>query len=83
MSCNASRRNQTWPLTNKWSWRAPERTSRWEALQSGLSRTFGRGTFEEDKSALGAVLAPVFVLLCFVLGIGAIWLFFFLRRLSG
>jgi curved DNA-binding protein CbpA len=70
----------TTPSTQQW--RAPERSSRWAALQSALSRVFGRGTSEEERSALGAVLAPVFVLLCFGLGIAVIWLFFFLRRLS-
>ncbi len=71
----------TTPSTQQW--RAPERKSLWAASRAGLSRVFARGTSEEDKSALGAVLAPVFVLLCFALGIGVIWLFFFLRRLSG
>jgi curved DNA-binding protein CbpA len=63
-------------------WRAPVSASRWAALQAGLARVFGRGTSEEERSALGAVLAPVFVVLCFALGLGVIWLFFFLRRLS-
>jgi curved DNA-binding protein CbpA len=68
------------PATQQW--RAPERSSPWASLRSGLSRVFGRGPSEEPRSALGAVLAPMFVILCFVLGIGVIWLFFSLRRLA-